>query len=179
MFWLYCAWLRCFLYFKFGATTELYLTFETTPVLLSCNCHVKFIWVRHISTLRAEGTIFCCVSWHAKSSLCWQLFKSVQKSGQIKWTNGFFPVLERLRALLESCVANLSCHNYLFPWNLHHFTTNLTINFACESCEEFRACMIGNWTVVCRRYFLHGNTAVVPHSELASPWSQTFSLSFA
>ena len=178
MFWLYCAWLRCFLYFKFGTTTELNLTFEAAPVLLPCNCQVKFIWVWHVSTLRAEGTIFCCVSWRAKSSLCRQLFKSVQKSGQIKWKNGFFPVLDQFRALRESCVANQSCHSYLFPRNLHHFTTNLKINFAHESCEEFRACTIGNWTVVCRRYFSHSNTAVERRLELALPWSQTFSLSF-
>ena len=33
---------------------------------------------------------FRCVSWRAKSSLCRQPFKSVQKSGRINLENGFF-----------------------------------------------------------------------------------------
>ena len=40
-------------------------------------------------------------------------------------------------------------------------TTDLTINFACESRDEFRACTIQNWTVVGRGYFLNDSS----HSE--------------
>ena len=90
---------------------------------------------------------FRCVSWHAKSSLCQQICPEISTN---KLKNGFFPVLDRFRALHESCVANQSCHNFLLLQNLRHFTTDLTINFAWESCEVFRACMIENWTVVCR-----------------------------
>ena len=87
---------------------------------------------------------FRCVGWRAKSSLCRQPFKSIQKSGQINFKTGFFPVLDWFRALCESCVANRSCSNFLFPRNSCHLTTDLTINFACESCDEFHACTIGN-----------------------------------
>ena len=95
---------------------------------------------------------FRCVSWRAKSSLCWQPFKSVQKSGRINEENGFFPVLDRFRALRESCVANQSCHNFFIPAKLAPFDDDY---FACESRDEFRACTIENWTVVCRGYFSH------------------------
>lgn len=44
---------------------------------------------------------------------------------------------------------------FWFLQNLHHLTTGLMINFACESHDEFPACMIENWTVVGRGYFLH------------------------
>ena len=37
-------------------------------------------------------------------------------------------------------------------------TTDLTIDFACESCDEFRACTIQNWTVVGRGYFLNDSS---------------------
>ena len=53
---------------------------------------------------------FCCVSCCVKSILCQQPFKSVQKSGQINLTNRFFPCFNRFRGLLESCVADQSCH---------------------------------------------------------------------
>ena len=42
--WKVCSVWR-FLYFEFGAT-ESNSSFETTPVLLPCNCRVKFIWAR-------------------------------------------------------------------------------------------------------------------------------------
>ena len=101
----------------------------------------------------------CCVSWLEKSSLCEQLFKSVQKFGRINLKKRFFPLF---RALRDSCVADQSCRNYLlFRRNSHHLMTDLTINFACESRDEFRAFAIENWTLVDRSYFLH-NTS---HSE--------------
>ena len=104
----------------------------------------------------------CCVSWLEKSSLCEQPFKSVQKSGRINLKKRFFPVLDLFRALRESCVADQSCRNYLlFRRNSRHLMTDLTINFACESRDEFRAFTIENWTLVDRGYFLH-NTS---HSE--------------
>ena len=75
-------------------------------------------------TLRAEAT-FRCVSWRAKSSLCQQPFKSVQKSGQIDLKNRVFPVLDRIRALSESCVADQSCcgscRNFFVPTKLVPF----------------------------------------------------------
>ena len=55
-----------------------------------------------------------CVSWCVKSSLCQQPFKSFQKSGQINFKNRYFPVLDRFRALHESCVANQSCPFFYF-----------------------------------------------------------------
>ena len=45
------------------------------------------------------------MSSRAKSSHCRQPLKSVQESGGINLKNGFFPVLDRFRALRESCVA--------------------------------------------------------------------------
>ena len=104
----------------------------------------------------------CCVSWLEKSSLCEQLFKSVQKFGRINLKKRFFPLF---RALRDSCVADQSCRNYLlFRRNSHHLMTDLTINFACESRDEFRAFTIENWTLVDRGYFLH-NTS---HREIVA-----------
>ena len=60
-----------------------------------------------------------------------------------------------ISALLESCVADQSCHNILFPQNSHHLTTDLTIKFACKWRDEFHTCTIENWTVVGRGYFSH------------------------
>ena len=108
---------------------------------------------------------FRCVSWCAKSSLCRQLFKSVQKSGRINLKSGFFPVLDRCRALRESrtslawqirVVAIL-----LFLQNSCCLTTDLTINFACQMRDEFCARTIENWMVVSRGYFSHASS----HSE--------------
>ena len=67
---------------------------------------------------------FCCVSWHAKSSLCREPFKSVQKF-EI-WMNKlkkqvFFPVLDQFRALRESSVADQSCRNFFIPAKLVPF----------------------------------------------------------
>ena len=45
------------------------------------------------------------MSWRAKSSLCRQSFKSVQKSGRKNLKKGFLPVLGRFRTLRESCVS--------------------------------------------------------------------------
>ena len=106
------------------------------------------------STLWAEVT-FRCGSWCAKSS---QIRPEIWTN---KLKNGFFPVLDRFRALRESCVADQSCRIFLFPRYPRHLMRNLAINFACESCDEFRACTIENWTVVSRDYFLH----VSSHSE--------------
>ena len=103
---------------------------------------------------------FRCVSCRAKSSLYRQPFKFVQKSGQINKKNSFFPVLDRFRALRESCVPDQSCRNFFIPAKLAPFD-NLTINFACESRDEFRACTVENWTVVGRGYFSHARS----HSE--------------
>ena len=64
---------------------------------------------------------FCCVSCHAKSSLCQKPFKSVQKSGWINFKNGFFPVLGRFKSLRESCMSLMSQVRvdtiFLFPQN--------------------------------------------------------------
>ena len=61
------------------------------------------------------------ISWRAKSSLCRQPFKSVQKSGRINLENGFFPVLDRFRTLPESFVADQSCRNFFIPTKLAPF----------------------------------------------------------
>ena len=85
------------------------------------------------------------MSWRAKSSLCQQPFKSIQKSGRINLKNGLFPVLDQFRALHESCIADQSCCNFfLFPQNSCHLMTDLMINFACQSRDEFCACTIEN-----------------------------------
>ena len=109
------------------------------------------------STLRAEAT-FCCVSWCVKSSQSSQIRPEIWMN---KLKNSFFPVLDQFRALRESCIAAQNCCIFLFLRDSRHLTTNLTINFACESRDEFRACMIENWTVVSRGYFLHASS----HSE--------------
>ena len=87
---------------------------------------------------------FYCVSWHAKSSLCPQPFKSVQKSARINFESGFFSVLDQFGALREYCVADQSCRNFFIQRNSRHLITNLTINFAGESHDKFRACTIEN-----------------------------------
>ena len=105
---------------------------------------------------------FRFVSWRTKSSLCRQPFKSALKSGRINEKNGLFPVLYWFSALRESCVADQGCrYFFLFPQNSRHLTTDLTINFAWELRDEFRACTIENWTVVGRGYFSHASS----HSE--------------
>ena len=85
---------------------------------------------------------FRCVSWRAKSSLCRKPFKSVQKYGQINKKNGFCPLLDWFRALCESCVNLVQQIRvntiFLFLQNSRHLMTDLTINFACESRDEFR-----------------------------------------
>ena len=77
------------------------------------------------------------------------------------WTNKlknswFFPILDRFRALRESCgaafISELS-QFFLLPRNLRHVMTDLTINFACKSGDRFQACTIENWTVVSRGCF--------------------------
>ena len=98
----------------------------------------------------------CCV----KSSLCWQLFKSVQKSGGINFKKRFFPVLDRFRALRESYVSLVYSRSelsqfFLFPRNSHYLTTDLTINFTCKSHDEFPTCTIENRTVVGSCQFSH------------------------
>ena len=83
VFWLYWARLRCFLYVKFGETTELNLTFETTPVLLPCNCQVKNSQIHLSSTLQypaSRGYIFAV--WAGMRKVASD-DKSVQKSQQM------------------------------------------------------------------------------------------------
>ena len=110
-------------------------------------------WINLGPTLRAEATFSLC-ELACKSSLCQQPFKSVQKSEN--------PVLDRFRALRESCVAGQELSQfYLFPRNSHHLMTDLKINFACELRDEFRTCTIENWTVVGRGYFSRDSS----HSE--------------
>ena len=67
----------------------------------------------------------------------------------------------RQTVLRESCVADQSCRNFLFPWNSRHLMTDLTINFACELRDEFHPCTIENRMVVGRGYFSHDTS----HSE--------------
>ena len=130
-------------------------------------------WSRNLSRNCFRGTrrsVPCeqrlhlrCVSWRAKSSLCRQPFNSIQKwSGRINKKKRVFAVLDRFRALRKSCVADQSCRNFfIFPRNSPHLMTDMTITFACESRDEFRACTIENWTVVGRGYFSHASS----HSE--------------
>ena len=100
-------------------------------------CCKHFFCINTVELLPCEQRLhFRCVSWRAKSILCRHPFKSVQKFGRINLKNGFFPVVDRFRALRESCV-NLAQQMrvnaiFLFPRNLRHLTTDLTINFACE-----------------------------------------------
>ena len=116
------------------------------------------------SSLPCEQRLhFRCMSCPVKSSLCRQPFNSILKSGQINLKNRFFPVLDRFRALRGSCIADqleLS-QVFLFLWSSRHLTTDLTINFACESHYEFCACMMANWTVVGKGYFSQDSS----HSE--------------
>ena len=59
-----------------------------------------------------------------------------------------FPILDQFKALHESCVSLAQQIRvvtiFLFLQNLHHLTTDLTINFSCESRDEFHACTIEN-----------------------------------
>ena len=64
---------------------------------------------------------FCCESCRVKSSLCRQLFKSVQKSGQINLKDRFIPVFNWFRGLRESCVADQSCRNFFISTKLVPF----------------------------------------------------------
>ena len=59
------------------------------------------------------------------------------------------------------------CKFSVFRYNgfRYHFTTDLTINFACESRDEFRACTIENWTVVGRGYFLRWPATVTAKTK--------------
>ena len=85
---------------------------------------------------------FRCVSWRAKRSLCRQPFKAVQKSGRINQKAGFFPALDRLRALRESCVADQSFRNFFITTKLAPFGGKP--DEECESRNEFRAYTIKN-----------------------------------
>ena len=78
---------------------------------------------------------------------------------------GFF-LFDRFRALHESLQIR-AVAIFLFPSNLCHILmTDLTINnFACESCDEFRACTIENSTVVNRGYFSPASS----HSKTVAP----------
>ena len=80
----------------------------------------------------------------------WAVVRKLASAG-----NRLSPSSNGISALLESCIADQSCHNILFPQNSYHLTTDLTINFACKWCDEFHACTIENWTVVGRGYFSH------------------------
>ena len=76
---------------------------EHSLALMYFTCFIK----RHVSPkdtrcLSCEQRLhFHCVSWRAKSSLCRQLFKSVQKAGGINSKTGFFLFLTGL----EHCVS--------------------------------------------------------------------------
>ena len=89
----------------------------------------------------------CEQGWHLA---VWAVVRKVASAG-----NRLNPSSNGNSALLESCVADQSCHNILFPQNSHHLTTDRTINFACKWRDEFHACTIENWTVVGRGYFSH------------------------
>ena len=92
-----------------------------------------------------QRLLFHCVSWPAKSSLCRQPFKSIQKSGRINLQKRFFPVIDRFGTLHESWVADQSCRNFFYYCeNSCDLTTDLMITFACKSRDEFRACTIEN-----------------------------------
>ena len=105
---------------------------------------------------------FVCVTCRAKSSLYRQPFKSVQKSGRINFKKRVFsfswPVSSIAWVLLSRSELS-QC--FLFPRNSRHLTTEVTINFACEWRDKFRAWTIENWTVVNRGYFSHDSS----HSE--------------
>ena len=136
------------MYFLF--TFPVVISSRPTPSTSTSEC-LKALspeWFPCSVTLRVEAVHFRCMSWGAKSSLCRRPFKSVKKSGRINKKPVFFPILDRFRALRESYVSlawvlrSRSDLSQFFPRNSRHLTTGLTINFACESRDEFRACMI-------------------------------------
>ena len=108
---------------------------------------------------------FRCVSWFAKSSLCQQPLKLVQKSGQIN-LKSFFPLflagLEHCVSLVWVLCSRSELSQFFFlSRNSHHLMIDLKINFACESRDEFCTCTIENWMVVGKGYFSHDSS----HSE--------------
>ena len=61
--------------------------------------------------------------WCAKSSLCRQLFKSVQKPGRINWKKRVLPVLDRLRTL---CVLRQRMNADHYCAFMHRFQDSVT-----------------------------------------------------
>ena len=148
------------MYFLF--TFPVVISSRPTPSTSTSEC-LKALspeWFPCFVTLRAEAIHFRCMSWGAKSNLCRRPFKSVKKSGRINKKTVFFLFLTGL----EHCVSltwvlrSRSDLSQFFPRHSRHLTTGLTINFACESRDKFRACMIENWTVVGRGYFSHSSS---------------------
>ena len=148
------------MYFLF--TFPVVISSRPTPSTSTSEC-LKALspeWFPCFVTLWAEAIHFRCMRWGAKSSLCRRPFKSVKKSGRINKKTVFFLFLTGL----EHCVSltwvlrSRSDLSQFFPRHSRHLTTGLTINFACESRDKFRACMIENWTVVGRGYFSHSSS---------------------
>ena len=75
---------------------------------------------------------FCCVSWCAKSGLCQQPFKSIQKSGRINLKNALFTVLDQL----EHCVS--------LAWVLHSRSELLLFFYS----RETRAIWRQTWQLI-------------------------------
>ena len=77
---------------------------------LMCNCNSRFIHQKNTSHISDYPASRGCVSCHAKSSLCQQPFKSIQKSGWINLKRGLFLFLTGL----EHCECNFwQCLNTL------------------------------------------------------------------
>ena len=91
-------------------------TYTSPPTHTLTHAHINQVpnqTLKCCQKLPCEQSLhFRCVSCRAKSSLCWQPFKSVQKSGRIDWKTWFLPVLDQFRALCESGVADQSCRNF-------------------------------------------------------------------
>ena len=112
-------------------------------------------------TLWAEATFSVWAVVRIQSSLCWQLFKSIQKCEWISKKTGFFLGLTGLECCARFASQIRVVTILLILWNLCHLMADLTINFACESRNEFCTCTIENWMVVGRGYFSHASS----HSE--------------
>ena len=66
------------------------------------------------ATLRAEATFWKVASADNHSNLSRNLNEEIKK-------NVFFPVLDRFRALRESCIADQSCRHFFIPSKLTPF----------------------------------------------------------
>ena len=96
---------------------------EHSLALMYFICFIK----RHVSPkdtrcLSCEQRLhFRCVSWRAKSSLCRQPFKSVQKAEEINSKTGFFLFLTSL----EHCMS--------LPWVLPNRSEMLQLFYSCQT----------------------------------------------